>query len=358
MVHLVPINTTTKASDLVWMYIKEVVRLHGLPDTIVSDRDSKFTSKFWNETHRILGTKLLMSTSFHPQTDGASERAIRTVTQILRTMVKPDQTDWLHRVPLVEFAINSSISSSMGFAPFELNCGYLPTLTGGIIPTESSKPGVTQFVERAINHLEMAHDAIIASCVTQAFHTNKHRRRAMPYTVGDKVYLSTENLNLPKGRARKLMPKYVGPYSILASNPETSNYKLNLPYELKQRRIHPTFHESKLKPFYKNDNRVFPKREVHKYYDFGDAEDKEWLVDEILTHQWKGSQLEFLVQWNLGDMTWEAYPNCKELEALDRYLDLQGLRSNEWRRLPRKTAKESTKLAQKETTKSSRKARK
>jgi len=67
------------ASELASLYVKDIVRLHGLPDTIVSDRDSKFTSKFWSEVHRILGTKLLMSTAFHPQTDGASERANRSV---------------------------------------------------------------------------------------------------------------------------------------------------------------------------------------------------------------------------------------------------------------------------------------
>ena len=73
MVHLVPINTMVKASELSSIYIKEVVCLHRLPDSIVSNRDSKFTSKFWRETHRILGTKLMMSTAFHPQTDGATE---------------------------------------------------------------------------------------------------------------------------------------------------------------------------------------------------------------------------------------------------------------------------------------------
>jgi hypothetical protein len=78
MVHLVPIKTTTTASELAWLYIREIVRLHGLANTIVSDRDSKFMSRFWHETHKLLGTKLLMSTSFHPQTDGASERAVTT----------------------------------------------------------------------------------------------------------------------------------------------------------------------------------------------------------------------------------------------------------------------------------------
>jgi len=87
MVHLVPICMTTTASELAWLYIHKIVCLHGLAGTIVSDRDSKFMSKFWHETHRLLGTKLLMSTSFHPQTDGASEQAIHSVAQILQAMV-------------------------------------------------------------------------------------------------------------------------------------------------------------------------------------------------------------------------------------------------------------------------------
>jgi transposase InsO family protein len=87
MVHLVPVTTQVTAKELSWEYLKEIVRLHGLPSSIVSDRDSKFTSKWWRELHCLIGAKLLMSTSFHPQTDGQSERAIKNITQILRTMV-------------------------------------------------------------------------------------------------------------------------------------------------------------------------------------------------------------------------------------------------------------------------------
>ena len=83
MVHLVPIKTTIKVSELAQKFIQEVVQLHGLPVTIVSDRDAKFTLKFWCELHHMLRTKLLMSTVFHLQTNGASERAIRNVVQIL-----------------------------------------------------------------------------------------------------------------------------------------------------------------------------------------------------------------------------------------------------------------------------------
>jgi hypothetical protein len=94
MVHLIPTKTTAKATDIAWLFVKEIVRLHGLPESIVSDRDRKFVSKFWKETHRMMGVKLLMSTAFHPQTDGASERAVRNVSQVLRTAVADNQKDW------------------------------------------------------------------------------------------------------------------------------------------------------------------------------------------------------------------------------------------------------------------------
>ena len=216
MVHLIPVNTTIKASELASLYIKEVVRLHGLPDSIVSDRDTKFTSIFWREIHRILGTKLLMSTAFHPETDGASERVNRSIGQVLRTLIRPDQTDWVEKLAITEFAINSNISSSTGFTPFKLNYGYMPSLIGGIMPFEKAKPGIRRFVNQAVKNLEMAHDAILESRVNQTRHTNKRRRAETPFTVGDEVYLSTENLNLPKNRSRKLMPKYIGPYKVTA----------------------------------------------------------------------------------------------------------------------------------------------
>ena len=129
MVHLVQIKTTIKASKLAQKFIQEVIQLHGLPKTIVSDQDAKFTLKFWHELHHMLRAKLLMSTAFHPQTDGASERAIKNVVQILRVTVQPNQKDWTAKLPMTEFVLNSSISSSTGFAPFELNHRYMPVIT-------------------------------------------------------------------------------------------------------------------------------------------------------------------------------------------------------------------------------------
>ena len=188
----------------------------------------------------------------------------------------------------------------------------------------------------ALNNLKIAHDAIIESRVMQTQQANKRRRPEGPIAEGDKVYLSTENLSLPKSRTRKLMPKYIGPYRVTKSHPAESRYTLDLPPELQARRIHPTFHVSRLRPYTKNDDSTFPKREVRAYYDFGDAEDDEWLVDDILAHRWEGNKVSFLLQWNLGDTTWEPYSACKELAALDRYLELLGI--DTCKALPRKSS--------------------
>src|ERR1700723_3815413 len=126
-----------------------------------------------------------MSTVFHPQMDGATKRANRSVGQILRSVYQPNQSDWVDKIPIVEFAINSNIRSSTGFAPFELNYGYLPTLIGGITPTEKAKPGVHKFVNQAINNLEEAHDAIINSRVRQTLQANRRHRADAPYNVGE-----------------------------------------------------------------------------------------------------------------------------------------------------------------------------
>ncbi|GBE83164.1 Transposon Ty3-G Gag-Pol polyprotein [Sparassis crispa] len=222
MVHLVPVNTMSTASDIAELYVREIVRLHGMPESIVSDRDSKFTSKFWRELHRLLGAKLLMSTLFHPQTDGLSERTIRSVSQILWSIVSPNQLDWIDKIPMVEFALNSAMSATTGFAPFELNYGYLPRMIGGLHGT-TKFVDVQEFAQRALANLEMAHDAIIESHTHQTFQANKLRQEELEFTTGSKVYLSMQNLALPKGRARKLMPKFIGPYEITDVHATTSN---------------------------------------------------------------------------------------------------------------------------------------
>ena len=328
MVHLIPVTTRVTASELSWIYLREIVRLHGLPSSIVSDRDSKFTARWWRELHRILGAKLLMSTSFHPQTDGQSERAIRTVSQILRSIVRPDQKDWVEKIDMVEFAINSSVSETTGYAPFDLNGGYMPSMIKEIRSNENVAPGIKAFALSALEKLADAHDAIIEARAFQTRAANKKRGPEPQIAVGDLVYLSTKNLNIPKNRARKLCPKYIGPYKVAEARPDTSTYTLELPAALRERRILSTFHVSLLKPYHASSDAMFPNRLQPEPYDFGSQDDQEWFVDEIIGHRWVGpKQIEYQVRWSLGDTTWETHANCNKLAALDRYLELQGVKT-------------------------------
>ena len=108
MVHLVPSRTNYNASQIAELVFEQIYKIHGLPRNIISDRDVLFTSTFWSRLHRLIGTKLRMSSAYHPQTDGSTERANRTVTQMLRQCIQPDQKDWVAKLPAIEFAINSA----------------------------------------------------------------------------------------------------------------------------------------------------------------------------------------------------------------------------------------------------------
>ena len=160
--------------EVAWLFLKEVVRLHGVPESIVSDHDTKFTSMFLRELHRLMGTKLLMSTVFHPQMDGTTEWANCTIGQILRMIVNDDQKNWADKCPMVEFVLNSSVSATTGFPPFELNQGSMPQIG---MPTsfDTTFKGVKQFTLQAKWDLLAAHDTIIANRVQQMFHANKKR---------------------------------------------------------------------------------------------------------------------------------------------------------------------------------------
>ena len=138
-----------------------------------------------------------MSTAFHPQTDGASECSIRTIAQILCSMISPDQKDWAEKVPMVEFAINSSVSGLTGFAPFKLTYGYIPQMAQ-VEHEHAPKvaPGIQSFVHQVRDNLLMALDAIIESCVIQTHHANKRRKASPTLDVGELVYLSTKNLTV------------------------------------------------------------------------------------------------------------------------------------------------------------------
>jgi hypothetical protein len=197
MVHLILVHTQMMAFKLPWIYRHEIVHLHGLPSSIVSDRDSKFILKWWQELHKILGTRLLMSMSFHPQVDGQTEHANRNVGQIFRTVVHADQRDWYDRIDLMEFTINASISETTRYAPFELNRGHMPSMICEIRSDNVIPKGIKEFATHTLQNLADVHDAIIELQVFQTHKSNLHRSKEPDIQKETLVFLSTKNLNLP-----------------------------------------------------------------------------------------------------------------------------------------------------------------
>ena len=165
--------------------------------------------------------------------------------------------------------------------------------------------GVKQFTQHAVWNLMDAHNTILEHRIGQTHYSNIHRQPSIKCQINDLVYLSTKNLTLPKHRAQKLMPKFIGPYKILKAMNKSLNITLEFPQELKDRKINPTFHTNLVQPYIKNNDILFPKRDTKVFYNFGNNEDQEWLIKEILAHKWTNNNLELQVKWTLGDITWE-----------------------------------------------------
>ena len=230
MVHLVPTVQTYGAAEIAEVVFEHVYKLHSLLEHIISNCDTLFTSIFWRKLHKLLGTELRLSSSYHPQTDGVTKRANHTMTQMLRQCMHPDQKDWVQRLPAIELAMNTARSEMTGFSPFFINYGQMPRSL--VWTSESEYPGVQAFAQQMKEAIMAVHNAIIEAHVGQVVQANKHRCPAS-FTEGDLAYLSTKNLSLPKGCVRKLVPKYLGPFCISKVLVEGATYQLDLSDELK-----------------------------------------------------------------------------------------------------------------------------
>jgi transposase InsO family protein len=313
MVHFAATKTSVSAEEFARIFRHEVFRLHGIPAELVSDRDPRFTSKFWVELASLLGSKLKMSTAFHPQTDGQTERVNRVLEDMLRHYVSPVQDDWDELLDCAEFAVNNAWQESIKNTPFFLNFGQHPrTPIGRSAGTQV--PAANDFVTRLETALSTAKLSLRAAQDRQKSFADQSRRDVV-YGVGQKILLSTQNFRLANPGSRKLLPRWVGPFQILERIGQVA-YKLDMPKNLK---MHNVFHVSLLKP-YRSDGRVQPPPPPIEL-----ENSLEFEVERLLDHRQvkrgrsKSLKKEFLVKW-LGygpeHNTWEPESNLTHCDEI------------------------------------------
>jgi hypothetical protein len=314
MVHFVPTVTSCTAVDCAQMFVDNVFKLHGLPSSIVSDRDPRFRGHFTTELYRLLGTRQDMSTAFHPQTDGQAERANRIVEDMLRHYVSPTQHDWDKYLSLAEFAVNNAWQASIRCTPFEMNYGQHPltplTLQSDVgIRRGSQVPAARAFASQMMERLKQAKLAIQAAQDRQKAYADRTRRDVV-YSVGDMILLSTKNIRLLDPGKNKLLPKWLGPFRVIEKVGPVA-YRLDLPPTMK---IHPVFHVSLLKP-YRSDGAVQPPQVVNLPDTVDDT--LVYEVEALLDHRDKRTRSrvltrEYLVKWTgygPEHNTWEPERN-------------------------------------------------
>ncbi|KAK8934918.1 hypothetical protein KSP39_PZI014856 [Platanthera zijinensis] len=252
--HFLPNRRDDSVETLAKLYVEQVVRLHSVPRSIVSDRDGRFTSNDWRLVHQILGTKLAFSTAFHPQTDGQTERTNRTMEDMLRMCALDFGKRWEDYIFLVEFAYNNSYQASIGMAPFEALYGRKCRTPLAWAEAGESKLSGKKEVEEATSLIRSIRERLLIAQDRQAKYYNaKHRN--VEFAVGDWVYLKIKPF---KGvsrirRLKKLSPRYLGPFEVVERVGEAA-YRLALSADLGG--LHDVFHISVLRKAVKDPAHV------------------------------------------------------------------------------------------------------
>jgi len=232
MAHFIPCTKTTDASRVAKLYFNEIVKLYGLPQTIVSDRDVIFTCYFWKTLWYMMGTKLKFSTAYHPQTDDQTEVVNRSLGNLLRCLVSDHNRNRDLILPMVQFTYNSSINRSIGTSSFEVVHGYKPRKPLDLLPM-SLHARVSELVKSFARRIQDLHIEITkqiqASNAQYKLQADLHRRHN-EFNVGNYVMVRIRPERFPSGANRKLHARSAGPFKVV-QRVGPNAYVLDLPHD-------------------------------------------------------------------------------------------------------------------------------
>jgi hypothetical protein len=295
MAHFIPLKSGHAAptTELAKAFAKEIWRLHGLPSEILSDRDSQFTSGFWNELMLHLGIKLKLSTSFRPQTDGQTEIVNQVIEQYLRHFCNFQQDDWVELLPLAEYAHNTAVSEATKMSPFFANYGYQPE-TQWARPKDDlewTNPASEILMSRWVAIWEDLRANIKKAQERNAKYYDRKVMEPPKFKKGDLVMIDSRNMKT-KRPAKKLDHKKIGPVKIV-KNIGTHAFRVELPPTMQ---IHDVFHVSLLEPYKKSK---LPGRHQSPPPPEEIEGEENWEVEVIANSRYnkKRKRIEYFVFW-------------------------------------------------------------
>lgn len=243
--HFIPLNHPISAKGLAQTFFEQIYRLHGLPESIVSDRDSLFLSEFWQTLFKISGTRLCMSTTYHPLSDGCTERVNQCLKQYLRSMTSQIPKNWATWLVSAEWWYNTTFHSTLEATPFQVVYGTKPRHMAGQERTHNNISSLEFMLEEKQQQWSVLGELLEAAQVRMKSYAD-NKRSEREFVVGEKVYLKLQpyrQVTVAIRKCLKLSAKYFGPYEVLEKIGHVA-YKLDLP---KTSRVHPVFHVSQLK---------------------------------------------------------------------------------------------------------------
>ena len=329
---LIPVNLKMSAEGVVKLMMEKIICHYGVPSMIVSDRDVRFTANLWKQWWTAINTSLGMSTAYHPQTDGQTERENRTMIQVIRSAIGDLHDEWDEQLPTVQFAMNSAKQSSTGQSPAMMMYGReLATPFDVQLGTNVSNPVVENMKNKFDRIWSAARKGMEKAQQQQKKNADEHRREEQ-FAVGDKVLLSTTEIRMigtkELRKAVKFLPKFIGPFSIKRVM-NANAYELELPPKLQ---IHPTVNISRLRR-YVDGGEQFPDRHVEVYRPPAtivrdkNEEKVEWEVERILGQRGTGKHRKYLIKWKgyaEFESTWQSMADLTHAdEALEEYRKAQ-----------------------------------